>query len=78
MRTVVSIPDELLAAADALAARLGMSRSEFFAAALADIIAKRAADDRTERLDALFATEDSALDPALRRAQAQAIGPEEW
>ena len=78
MRTVVSVPDDLFAAAAALAARLGMTRSEFYAAALTDFIAKHAPDRLTERLDALYTTEDSTLDPALRRLQARAIGPEEW
>lgn len=66
----------LFAAADALAARLGVTRSELYAAALAELIAKDDADHLTARLDEIHATEDSSLDPALRRAQARAVGPE--
>ncbi|HEX9940199.1 MAG TPA: hypothetical protein VGB15_23900 [Longimicrobium sp.] len=78
MRTVVSVPDALFAAADALAARLGVTRSDLNAAALAELIAKHDRDHLTARLDRIHATEDGSLDPALRKAQARAIGPEEW
>lgn len=43
-----------------------------------DDAAKPDASDVTARLDALYATESSALDPALQRAQSLSVGPEEW
>lgn len=78
MRTVVSIPDTLFAAADAVAARLGITRSDLYAAALAELIAKHDPDHLTKRLDEIYATEESSLNLELRRAQARAVGPEEW
>ena len=78
MKTAISLPDELFAAADVLADRLGVSRSELYATAVAEFLAKHTASEITERLNRIYATEDSALDPAFRRAQARAIGPEEW
>lgn len=41
MRAAVSIPDDLFARADALASRLGKSRSEVYREALADYVARR-------------------------------------
>ena len=41
MKTAVSIPDDLFRRADALARRLGKSRSELYREALADYIARR-------------------------------------
>ena len=41
MKTAVSIPDELFARADALADRMGKSRSEVYREALADYVARR-------------------------------------
>jgi len=41
MKTAVSIPDDLFARADALAGRLGKSRSEVYREALADYVARR-------------------------------------
>ncbi|MBB4663780.1 CopG family ribbon-helix-helix protein [Conexibacter arvalis] len=41
MKTAVSIPDDLFHQADALADRLGKSRSEVYREALADYVARR-------------------------------------
>ena len=78
MKTAISLPDELFAAADSLAGRLGVSRSELYATAVAEFLAKHTTSEITDRLNRVYATEESALDPAFRRAQARAIGPEEW
>ena len=40
MQTAISIPDPIFALADSVAERLGMSRSEFYASALADYAAR--------------------------------------
>jgi metal-responsive CopG/Arc/MetJ family transcriptional regulator len=71
MKTAISLPDELFASADALAERLGVSRSALFATALAEYLAKHQARKVTDRLNAVYAAEDSRLDPALHRAQAR-------
>lgn len=78
MKTAISLPDELFAAADALAQRMGISRSKLFATALAEFVAKQQGRRVTAQLDAVYAAEESALDPAIRRAQARAVGPEAW
>jgi metal-responsive CopG/Arc/MetJ family transcriptional regulator len=74
MKTAISIPDELFASADALAERLGVSRSQLYATAVAEFLAKHAGAEVTARLNEVYATEASRLDPALRRAQARALG----
>jgi predicted transcriptional regulator len=53
MKTAVSIPDELFEKADALARRLGKSRSEVYREALADYVARREPGAITQALDAL-------------------------
>jgi len=78
MKTAISLPDALFTAADALAGRLGVSRSELYATALAEFVAKHADTEITARLNAVYADEDSSLDPALRGAQRQSIGREAW
>jgi len=74
MKTTVSLPDPLFTAADALAERLDVSRSELYATALAEFVAKHADTEITERLNEVYADESSSLDPAPRRAQRQSIG----
>ena len=78
MKTAISLPDDLFASADALAERLGVSRSHLFATALAEVLAKHQGRKVTERLDAVYSAEPSALDPAVRRAQARALPTDAW
>jgi len=78
MKTAISLPDDLFASAEALAARLGVSRSHLFATALAEFLAKHQGRKVTARLDAVYASEPSALDPALRRAQIRALPTDSW
>ena len=40
MKTTISLPDDLFFAAEALAAKLGVSRSEIYALAVAEFVAK--------------------------------------
>ncbi|HEU4588736.1 MAG TPA: hypothetical protein VFS11_08820 [Gemmatimonadales bacterium] len=78
MKTAISIPDEVFASADALAERLGVSRSELYATAVAEFVAKHQDRDVTARLDALYATQPSRLEPRARRAQARSVRAAEW
>ena len=78
MKTAISIPDDIFASADQLAEQLGVSRSELYATAVAEFVAKHQATDVTARLDRLYATQPSRLEPALRRTQARAARRAEW
>jgi metal-responsive CopG/Arc/MetJ family transcriptional regulator len=78
MKTAISLPDDLFSAADALAGRLGVSRSELYATALAEFVAKHTEAEVTARLDQLYATEPSALEDGFRRAQRRSLGTENW
>jgi metal-responsive CopG/Arc/MetJ family transcriptional regulator len=82
MKTAISIPDELFESADALAARLGVSRSHLYATAIAELLAKHAGAQVTARLDAVYAAEESRLDPRLARAQRRSVAEpppsEDW
>ena len=77
MKTAISLPDEVFASADALAKSLKVSRSELYATAVAEYVAKHRDADVTARLNAVYADLPSGVDPALRRAQARSIA-EEW
>lgn len=78
MKTAISLPDELFESADALAEELGLSRSELYATAVAEYLAKHRHEDVTARLNEVFADEDSGVPPALRSAQARSVGSSEW
>ena len=78
MKTAISLPDDLFTAADELAGRLGVSRSALYATAVAEFLAKHCESDVTARLNEVYATESSELDPAFRRAQQRSLPPEIW
>jgi len=78
MKTAISIPDAVFAAADALAGRLGVSRSQLYASAVAEYVAKHQDAKVTERLDAVYGTESSAVDGDVRRAQGRAARRAPW
>ncbi len=58
MKTAVSIPDELFEQADALAKRMGKSRSELYADALRDHVKQHGDAAITERLNDVYGTEE--------------------
>lgn len=76
MKTAISLPDDLFESTEALARRLGMSRSRLVATALAEFVAKHRASRVTERLDAVYAAEPQSADKLLRRAAQRAEDPE--
>jgi len=78
MKTAISLPDELFESADALAARLGVSRSQLYAEALAEYLAKHRDESVTVRLNEVYADEPSRVDSAFRSAQARSVGAPEW
>jgi len=78
MKTAISLPDKLFESTDALARRLGLSRSELVATALAEFLAKHRGRDVTRRLDAVYSNEPSSLDPGTSRLQARSLRGDRW
>ena len=76
MKTAVSIPDPVFRAADQLARRMRVSRSELYARALVRMLAQEDDASITARLNELYAVEDSSMDPVLEELQRQAL--REW
>jgi hypothetical protein len=65
-------------AADELARRLGISRSELYARALARELAAEGDALITSRLDEVYADVDSSLDAAVATAQHRVLRSSEW
>ena len=78
MKTAISLPDSLFHAADALAKRTGMSRSELFREALTDYIEAHKHDQVREALDAVYAEQPTQLDDTLMRMQIMSLPKEDW
>ena len=78
MKTAISLPDALFKSGDALAKRLKLSRSELYARALAEYVAKYNGNDLTQRINAVYAREDSRVDAGLMHAQLEALSRDPW
>ena len=78
MKIALSIPDELFDSAESLSKRLKVSRSRLYATALEDFVAKHQAKKVTERLNTVYASQDSRLDRATRRLQARSQTQNPW
>ncbi len=78
MKVTVSIPDRIFRAAERAAKRQKVSRSRFYAQAVEAYLKAQSSKHITEALNAVYATEDSSLDPVMARIQSLSIGREEW
>lgn len=78
MKTAISIPDQIFTAAEKTAKRLGISRSELYATAVRDYVESHVAEEITEKLNQVYATQGSALDPDLQSMQSSSLDKEGW
>ena len=69
IKTAISISDPVFASAEQLAQTLGISRSALYTKAVVDLLERHRVDRVTERLNEVYANEDSTLDPAFAELQ---------
>jgi metal-responsive CopG/Arc/MetJ family transcriptional regulator len=69
MKTAISIPDNVYESAEKLAQRLGESRSELYTKAVKSYVEKQQGREVTEKLNEVYGSEVSQLDPALTNLQ---------
>ena len=77
MKTAISLPDDLFADADRFAEQVGMSRSQLYATALAEFLARHRDADVTAALDRVYA-EPLTVDPSEQNAAREALRRSEW
>lgn len=78
MKTAISIPDQVFEAAESLAQRLGVSRSELYSVAVNEFINNNRNQGVTEKLDKVYSAQDNSLDEACYELQAKSIIGEDW
>lgn len=78
MKTAISVPDTLFAAAERLAKRLRISRSRLYAEALSRFVEVHNGTSITEALNRIYANEPSTLDPLLAQIQGASSTEETW
>lgn len=69
MKTAISVPDALFDAAEEVAERLGVSRSQLHATALAEYVAKHRDDQVTAALNRIYGEHSSEVDSVLAAMQ---------
>lgn len=79
MRTTISLPDDLFHAAERHAERMGKSRSQIFAEAMAEYLARHDPDDPTEAMDRVVEwLGECATEPFLASAARRVLVRTEW
>jgi metal-responsive CopG/Arc/MetJ family transcriptional regulator len=78
MKTAVSIPDDLFEEAERLASRLQTSRSQLYARALTEFVARHDEDRVTAAMDRVVDDVGTQIDAFTREAAEQALRRAEW
>lgn len=78
MKTTISIPDDLYAEAEQTIRRFGKSRSQFYADAVREYLARHDPDAVTEALNRLYEHVDSRPDPFVTAAAVRVLQRVEW
>jgi len=78
MKTAISIPNDVFEAAEKLARRLGVSRSQLYTNAVSEFLRRHFGDKVTEKLNAIYDKESSELDSVTRALQYTRLGKDEW
>jgi metal-responsive CopG/Arc/MetJ family transcriptional regulator len=79
MKTAISVPDDVYREAERHAKRTRKSRSQLYAEALAEYLARHAPDEVTERMNQVIAElGERGPDPFLSRAARRVLKDVEW
>jgi hypothetical protein len=80
MKTAISLPDPLFRAAELLATRMGISRSELFQRAVQAFLGEHKDEGVTEGLNKVYGcgAEEARLDPLLEQLQLGSLTKDEW
>lgn len=80
MKTAISLPDPLFQAAEFLAKRMGLSRSELFQRAIQAFLQEHKDAGVTEGLNVVYTqeSEEARIDPHLEEMQLNSLPNDEW
>lgn len=78
MKTAVSIPDEVFEAAERLVEKLQTSRSQLYARALEEFLARHDENQVTHAINKVMDSLEEPVEPFVREAGKQALKRVEW
>ena len=75
MKTAISIPDDLFSAADILAEKMGLSRSQLYQRAIRQFLSQQGQDAVTNALNKVYEKQEDGgqLDPAIEFLQGASL-----
>ena len=77
MKTAISIPDPVFQAAEGLAQRLGISRSQLYSKAILEYTKSHENQNITEKLNSIY-SDETEFDKELHEMQLRSIPKESW
>ena len=77
MKIAISVPDPVFEAAERIAQRFGMSRSQLYTRAVESFVETHRGEDIRQALEKVYGSEPSELDPVIEHLQFEALR-EEW
>jgi metal-responsive CopG/Arc/MetJ family transcriptional regulator len=78
MKTAVSLPDEVFRAAERQARRVKKSRSQLYAEALSEYLARHAPDEVTDAMNRVVEQLREPIDPFVSAAARRVLERSEW
>jgi len=78
MKTAISIPNSIFEAAEKLAKRFGISRSQLYANVATEYLRHHQKDGVTEKLNEIYEKESSELAPICHALQFSSLQKDEW
>ena len=78
MKTAISLPDDVFERAENTAKRLKLSRSELYARALSEFLARHTADEVTRAINEAIAEAGQPRDEASVRVSTRRLAATEW
>ena len=78
MKTAISLPDEVFRAAEQYARRVRKSRSQLYAEAISEYLARHAPDEVTEAMNRVVDELEKAVDPFVTEGARRALEKSEW
>lgn len=78
MKTAISVPDEIFEDAERLAVRLGKSRSQLYAEAMAEYLTRHEPETVTERIDEVLGSIAEPEDPFVTETTRSILEKIEW
>ena len=78
MKTAISLPDPVFESAEAMAAELGISRSQLYATAIQEFVQAQKRNGITEALNRVYEKVDQTPDPFLETLQLATLTRDPW